>query len=70
VNASDFAVCRLRELRDEAGWSQQIVAASMRSHGHNWRQGTVSEVETGVRRLHLDEIAALGHVLEVGRRPD
>ena len=57
MNASEYAARRLRELRAEAGFSQEIVATAMQTHGFGWSRVTVSELERDSRRLALDSAA-------------
>jgi transcriptional regulator with XRE-family HTH domain len=51
---------RLRELREESGWTQQELAADMLAIGIEWQRETVAEVERGERRrLSWDEMLGL-----------
>jgi len=67
MNATTFAAQRLRELRATAELPQRTIAEAMRAHGHGWSRATVSELERGTRRLHIDELDALAEVLGVLR---
>jgi transcriptional regulator with XRE-family HTH domain len=50
---------RIRELRDEAGWTQAQLAAAMEPY-FKWGRVTVAEVETDVRRTTFEELLVLG----------
>jgi transcriptional regulator with XRE-family HTH domain len=43
--------------------SQQAVAEGMKNRGYAWVQGTVSQIERGVRPLRVSEAHALADVL-------
>ena len=64
---------RLRELRERAGVRQEQIAASARQAGfQGWTQATVAAVESGRRRLSLEEFLVLPTILEwagVGQIP-
>lgn len=60
-----FTATRVRELRREAGTSQEGLAASMREQGFPWYQTTVVRVEAGGRPVTLDEAGALAGIFGV-----
>jgi transcriptional regulator with XRE-family HTH domain len=43
--------------------SQQAVAEAMKKRGHSWVQGTISQIERGVRPLRVAEAHDLADVL-------
>lgn len=56
----------LREVREAAKLTQSQLAALLRSQfGFKWDGPRVSKVESGQRRIDLDELLALGYVLQV-----
>jgi transcriptional regulator with XRE-family HTH domain len=56
---------RVREMRQANRYSQAGLADAMRGHGFSWHQNTVFRVETGRRRLSLEEGAALAAIFTV-----
>lgn len=56
---------RIKELRDEHGWSLQDLADQMRAHGVKLHKTTVAKVENGERRVPLDELFTFAYVLDV-----
>lgn len=50
---------RLKELRDENGYTQQYVAEYL-----NIKQNTYSQYETGLREISLDSLCALAKLYE------
>lgn len=55
---------RLRELREDAGLTQEEIAAQARVVGFvDWARGTVSMIEGGRRRVTLEEFLALPLIL-------
>jgi transcriptional regulator with XRE-family HTH domain len=57
---------RVRELREQRGFSQQHVAMTMTmTRGHRWHQTTQAQTESGQRPLRLTEAVALADVLGV-----
>lgn len=53
-------IARLRELREECGYSQQRLAELL-----NIKQNTYSQYENGVRELPLEYLIALSKLYEV-----
>ena len=57
---------RVRELRTERGWTQVQLAQGMAVAGlTDWRRLTVTALESGQRRIQLDEVLVLAHVFGV-----
>lgn len=54
---------RLRQLREAGGFRQEEIAASARRAGFDWVRGTVSMIESGRRRVTLEEFLALPGIL-------
>jgi transcriptional regulator with XRE-family HTH domain len=54
---------RIRDLREELGFSQEDVAENARRHGLGWLRSTVAMVETGRRKIDFDEMFVLAIVL-------
>src|SRR5258707_11551520 len=50
---------RLRALREGGGKRQEDLAAAARGHGLSWSRATVAAIETGRRRLSVDELLLL-----------
>ncbi len=55
----------MRDLRMAAGLSQRDVAEAMAAAGFDWRRGIVGQVESGDRRVALDELAAVAAFFEL-----
>lgn len=49
----------MRDLRLLRRWSQERLAEIMAEIGHSWTQATVSDIESGGRRISIDELAGL-----------
>ena len=49
----------LKEMRVEAGWSQERLAEAVAREGYPWKRITCAEVEAGTRRLSLEELLTL-----------
>jgi transcriptional regulator with XRE-family HTH domain len=57
----------LRCAREDLGWTQADLAADLAAFGWpGWTPATVAAIETGKRRVSLDELGALCTVLDVG----
>jgi transcriptional regulator with XRE-family HTH domain len=56
---------RLRGLREEAGLTQEQVAARMRSLGHHLYQNTIWKIEAGKRPVRVNEAVALANILGI-----
>lgn len=55
----------IRGLRDEAGYSQENLAAAMRSYGFNWTKTTVGEIEgPRRRRVSIEELFGLSMIFD------
>src|SRR5262245_8352682 len=55
---------RLRTLRETANLRQEQIAASARKVGfHSWARGTVAMIESGRRRLTLEEFLLIPAIL-------
>jgi transcriptional regulator with XRE-family HTH domain len=50
---------RLRALREDGGKRQEDLAAAARGYGLSWSRATVAAIETGRRRLSVDELLLL-----------
>lgn len=48
--------------RRKAELTQEALAAEMRSRGFDWKRITVAEVETGTRKVALEELLALAEL--------
>lgn len=59
VELGMVVAANVRALRREAGWTQASVAGAMADVGFAWRRITVAEVESGGRRLQLEEMFGL-----------
>ena len=55
---------RIKEIRDESGWSQTELAAVMAKY-FKWTRITVAEVELRKRRVTLEELAVLAGLFAV-----
>lgn len=51
--------------REQRGESQQWLADKMRAEGHEWYQSTVYKVETGKRKVMVEEAASIADVFGV-----
>ena len=49
----------LKDMRVEAGWSQERLAEAVAREGFPWKRITCAEVEAGTRRLSLEELLTL-----------
>ncbi len=61
---SDVLADNIRAVRAQRRLKQEDVAEGMRKLGHPWTRQTVGEVEQGRRNVTVDELLALGLVLE------
>lgn len=59
IKHNNFMKLRLKELRDENGYTQQYVAEYL-----NIKQNTYSQYETGLREISLDSLCALAKLYE------
>lgn len=55
----------IKFLRERRGWNQAALAAEMGKAGVRWHQSVVSKVESGKRRLTVDEVVRLADVFDV-----
>jgi transcriptional regulator with XRE-family HTH domain len=55
----------LRNLRDDARWTQGQLANAMTRVGFDWKRITVAEVEGGTRRVSLEELCGLAALFAV-----
>jgi transcriptional regulator with XRE-family HTH domain len=62
-NADELLAWNLRMLREQAGISQDALAAAMTERGHKWYQSTVYRVESGKQTVRFGEAAALAAIL-------
>ena len=53
----------LKAAREQAGLSQEAVAAQMREEGHNWRQQTVAKIENGTQAVKLGEAHSVAQIV-------
>ncbi|WP_420368594.1 helix-turn-helix domain-containing protein [Curtobacterium sp. L1-20] len=51
--------------REQRGESQQWLADQMRDAGHEWHQSTVYKVETGKRKVMVEEAASIADIFGV-----
>ena len=56
---------RVRELRQERGWSQTDLARRLGAYGFDLTQTTVAKLERGARPIRLNEVAALADIFGV-----
>lgn len=56
---------RVRQFREQRGWSQTEVARRMAAQGFDMHQTTLAKLEAGSRPTRLNEYAALTSVLDV-----
>jgi len=57
---------RVRELRDDRGWSTSDLARAMRAAGVPWERGVVTKLEAGYRQsVTVTELLTLAAVLDV-----
>lgn len=61
--AETYFARNLREWRNERGMSQEELARQMAELGFPFHQGTIYKIETGARRVRLDEATVLAKVL-------
>jgi transcriptional regulator with XRE-family HTH domain len=54
---------RIIELRERRGWNQGDLSKTLKAHGLNWSQGTLSKVESGARPVRLAEAQLLATAL-------
>jgi transcriptional regulator with XRE-family HTH domain len=64
MSLTDAIATRLRQLRMEHGGRQEEIAAAARHFGLQWTQATVAAIETGKRRLSLEELTLLPLILQ------
>ena len=58
----------VRTLRRARGWSQEDLARKMTDAGHPMHQTTLAKLESGIRPTSVDELVALGALLNVNPR--
>ena len=58
----------VRTLRRARGWSQEDLARKMTDAGYPMHQTTLAKLESGVRPTSVDELVALGALLNVDPR--
>lgn len=51
--------------REQRGESQQWLADKMRAEGHEWHQSTVYKVESGKRKVMVEEAASIADIFQV-----
>lgn len=56
---------KVKQWRNNCGWSQEQVAAGLRHLGFDMHQTTVAKIERGTRPLRVAEAVALAHVFRV-----
>ena len=57
---------RIYDLRRQAGWSRASLSRKMNELGHvHWQQGTVANIENGIRYLRLYEGFAMAKIFLV-----
>lgn len=57
---------RMREVRNDRGWTAERLAEAMRKVGIPWERAVVTKLETGRRAIvSVDEVLALAYVLDV-----
>jgi len=67
-SAANFGVIigkNLKDLRTQAGWSQERLATAMADLGFGWKRITVAETELALRRVTLEEVLGLGVLFAV-----
>lgn len=55
----------VRQLRQERGWTQEQLAHELRMAGYDYRQMTISRLETAQRPTSVGELAALSLIFLV-----
>jgi transcriptional regulator with XRE-family HTH domain len=55
----------LRELREEAGWTQAQLAEAMQRAGFDWKRITVTEIEGTTRKVSFEELLVLAALYAV-----
>jgi transcriptional regulator with XRE-family HTH domain len=61
----ETASAELRAARARRGLSQQQLADLLAARGHRIRRGAIATIETGDRRMDVDELLAFADVLGV-----
>lgn len=57
---------RLRELREERGWSQDQLANMLHDKGFDWLiKTTISKIEAGKRNVRIDEAVAIADLFQL-----
>jgi transcriptional regulator with XRE-family HTH domain len=57
---------RIRELRQERGWTQDELGGWASAHGLAWTRDTASHVEDGSRAVSFEEVLVLLRVFKIG----
>lgn len=70
VPLSQVLGARVRQIREAKGLLQEDVAAAARGAGFAWARGTVAMLESGRRRLTLEEFFSLAQILEAAGAGD
>lgn len=61
---NSFVGDRLRAWREARDSSQEYIADVMSGYGFRWSQETVSKIETGTRRMTVDELVGLVFIFD------
>ena len=67
-NHSNMISAKLRQLRDSAGMSQEMLAAQMQLMGIDITQPLISKIERNQRFVKDYELAAICHILNISEK--
>lgn len=52
-------------LRNQAGWSQEQLAARLQLAGHDMSRSTLAKIESGIRHVYLEDLFAFQRVFGI-----
>lgn len=52
-------------LREQAGWSQEQLAARLQLAGHDMSRSTLAKIESGIRHVYLEDLFAFQRVFGI-----
>lgn len=57
---------RIRDLREAAGMTQEMLATKLQLRGCDMTRSAVAKIEVGQRHLYVDEVILIREILGVG----
>ena len=65
INVEKRVGKNIRELREKAGMTQELLSAKLQLNGCDITRSAVAKIEVGQRHLYVDEIILIKEILNV-----